>query len=49
MFAFAEELKNRISTERGYAIDANLLYGEHLKFFRGKLGIEERQRINDVV
>ena len=49
MFAFAEDLKTRIATDRDYAIDANLLYGEHLKFFRGKLGIEERQRIGDVV
>ena len=49
MFTFAEDLKTKISTDRDYAIDANLLYGEHLKFYQAKLGIEERQRIGDVV
>ena len=49
MFAFAEELKSKIAKDRDYAIDCELLYDEHLKFYQQKLGIEERQRMDDMV
>ena len=42
-------MKSKISDDGNYAIDANILFGEHLKFYQQKLGIEERQKIGDRV